>query len=147
MISMSQFFLMVGVFGPVVAGLLGPLGWRPIGAGVGAGLERPEPPPELGSPDLIFPQVAAGGGFVTTFILVNTGNTTAAGKLMVTDQAGSPLTVVLSGSVTSATPGSTFEISLPPGASAHTTASRPGAAGVRVGWARFLSVGGSVSGT
>ncbi len=103
---------------------------------------------------LTFPQLAAGGGYATTFTMTNTGDSIATGILKLTDQAGNPLEVTASGSTQSAAnvsvmlsgTGSSFPLSLPPGASTVLTATRPGASDTKTGWAKVDSSGGNLSG-
>ena len=97
-----------------------------------------------GAGGLFFAHVVAGGGYSTTFIITNTGATAAAGTMTLTDQVGSPLVVVLAGSVAGS--GSSFPISLAPAATAILTATRAGAPDARAGWARIESTGGSLDG-
>ncbi len=117
-------------------------------------LEIPASPVPAGSTALIFAHLAAGGGYSTTFTLVNTGDSTAEGSLVLTGQDGQPLNVTLAGPsigkesalVHSEAASNTYPISLAPGGSARVTASRSGMPDARSGWAHLDFSGGSVSG-
>jgi hypothetical protein len=96
---------------------------------------------------LIFPHLAVGGGYATSFTLVNTGDTVADATLILTDQQGQPLSATLVDSTTSASSiGSQFRLSLPPGATALMTASLPGSNESVAGWARVDASGGALGG-
>jgi hypothetical protein len=102
-----------------------------------------------------FPQIAVGGGFTTTFILVNNGATTTTGSFTVTDPSGDLLpvrltepgsepradsyTYDLAGEVSSA------PIAIEPGATLLLKATALHASEpLRVGWVRLESNGGSL---
>jgi hypothetical protein len=94
----------------------------------------------------LFAQVAVGGGFTTSFTLINTGSTALSGTIYLTDKAGSPMTVNLSdGATTLASP--TFPVSIAPGGSKYISATPlTSTAATATGWARLESNGGTVSG-
>ncbi len=54
------------------------------------------------SSEIFFPQIADGGGFTTSFVLVNPGDTTATGLLQLFNQDGTPLAYNLNGNLDSA---------------------------------------------
>jgi hypothetical protein len=83
---------------------------------------------------LYFPHFAVGGGYSTVFTLVNVGESSAAGNLILTDDDGGP--------------GTTSPLSIPPGAVriVRETASIEGGP-VKKGWARVESAGGSLQGS
>jgi hypothetical protein len=90
---------------------------------------------------LIFPHVAAGGGFSTTFTILNTGPTELRGRLILTDQGGMPLQVTVEG-----TPGpavSAVEVEPATGGAAFLAVVRPAAGDTKSGWARLESSGGA----
>jgi beta-glucanase (GH16 family) len=103
---------------------------------------------------LTFAHVVAGGGFSTIFTVSNTGNSTAMGTLILTDQAGNPLNVTLnsasgllqSGATSASAEGSSYPISLAAGGTIVATAARAGASDARSGWARVESPSGSLGG-
>jgi Leucine-rich repeat (LRR) protein len=78
---------------------------------------------------IYFPQIADGGGYSTTIILLNASNSVETGTMRLFDDIGSPLTVqLLNGSS-----GTSFDYSIPPGsASVYQTDASPAA--VSVGW-------------
>jgi hypothetical protein len=71
-----------------------------------ADLQKP-----LSTGTVYFPQVADGGGFTTTIVLMNTSAASESGKLNVFDDNGNPLSVGQGASVA----GSTFAYSIAPG--------------------------------
>jgi len=103
-----------------------------------------------------FAQVAAGGGYCTTFTLINTGVSEATGILELMDQNGNPLSIVMTGlraNPLSTSSGdlidaevSSFPVSVAPGASQVFIACRPGSSDTKSGWARVETFGGSLSG-
>jgi hypothetical protein len=106
---------------------------------------------------VFFPQVVVGGGYATSFTLVNTGITRITGNLIITDQQGNPFTVSLTepgigshsaeSEYQAANQGSIFPVSLAPGATRFLTAdafdpSDPN----KSGWAHLEFYGGSLGG-
>ena len=109
-----------------------------------AGLVEPGPIP-AGNTTALFAHLAIGGGFTTTFTLLNTGSTALTGTLILTGQDGIPLAASLaSGSVHSN--GSTIEVNIPPGGIQFVTASPLGQSVPTAGWARVESSGGTLGG-
>jgi hypothetical protein len=94
----------------------------------------------------LFAQVAVGGGYTTTFYLINTGSGALNGTLYLTGQSGSPLTTTLSdGTNTVASP--TFPVNIPSGGTKYITSTPLSATSpTAVGWARLESAGGTVTG-
>jgi len=100
----------------------------------------------------LFAHLAVGGGYTTTFTLLNTGSTDVVGSLILTGQDGNALDVTLSSpAIPDGEPGSAEQvrtsnlpITIPPGGTSFITASDAG--GTRVGWARVESTGGSLGG-
>ncbi len=113
-------------------------------------LELPASQVPSDSPGLIFAHLAAGGGYSTTFTLLNTGASTAEGILTLTGQDGQPLNVTLgspsSQAARSELVSNSYPVILAPGATAVLTASRPGAQDAKSGWARVDASGGALSG-
>jgi imidazolonepropionase-like amidohydrolase len=103
------------------------------------------------APAALFPHVAVGGGYSTSFSLVNTGRTAAAGTLILTSADGTPLTVRFSarGACGNTGPltGASLPLAIPPGGSCFLAASAvdPGTP-ARSGWARVESYGASLGG-
>jgi hypothetical protein len=102
----------------------------------------------------LFPQVAVGGGFTTTFTLMNTGSTTLAGNLVLTLEKsdGTPNVTVtdLALNQTSTFSGSSITVpisSIPSGGIMFLSAAptNPGDS-VAVGWGRVDSSGGTLGG-
>ena len=109
-------------------------------------------PLNMGSGDIgasttaLFPQVAVGGGYTTTFSFMNTGSTPITGRLILTDPQGIPLNVAFSSSTGNST-GSSVPLSLQPGGAQFFTASSRNANDpVATGWARVESSGGTLAG-
>jgi len=95
--------------------------------------------PVTNSP-LYFPQLADGGGYATTLILLNTSSTTESGTFAIFDDNGIALALRESGGAT----GSTFPYSIPAGgAFVFQTDGSPAAA--RVGWVKLTPNTGSPS--
>jgi hypothetical protein len=100
------------------------------------------------------PQAVVGGGYSTTFTVVNTGSTTARGNLILTDQNGDPLTVDMAepgiereSGYRFASQGASFPISIEPGGTLFLTAnpvdsSEP----AKSGWAQLECTGGIIDG-
>ncbi len=98
----------------------------------------------------IFPQIAAGGGYTTRFMIGNSGSDDLSGTLTLTDQQGNPLvvtgTVDYPGAAVQNTAASAFPISIPPGGVGFITATLPANGPVRAGWAQVDSSGGTIYG-
>ena len=98
-----------------------------------------------------FPQVAVGGGFSTTFTLMNTGSTALTGNLVLTFDNPAIVNVTVTDLVlnqTSTFSGSPITVpisSIPPGGTTFLSAesTNPGPA---VGWGRVDSAGGTLGG-
>lgn len=91
---------------------------------------------------IFFPEIAVGGGWSTTFELINTGDTTTSGNLYLNDQQGSNLYVSSSLGTSS-----WFPISIVPGGSMFLTiAPQNPADPAKHGWARAEFWGGTLSG-
>jgi hypothetical protein len=94
----------------------------------------------------LFAQVAVGGGFTTTFYLINTGSSALNGTLYLTGQSGSPLTTNLSDG-TNSVAGPTFPVNIPSGGTKYITSMPLSTTSpTAVGWARLESAGGTVTG-
>jgi beta-glucanase (GH16 family) len=104
--------------------------------------------PAAGAPiSAIFAHVAIGGGFATAITVTNTGGDSANGTLLLTDQAGKPLSATFTSSQGgSSLTESNYPFSLPPGGSIVVTAARPGADDIKSGWARIEGTGGALTG-
>ncbi len=99
------------------------------------------------SSSIFFPQMAVGGGYTTEFTLVNTGDASVDGNLILTAANGTPLNVSLTEQAASPIVASSLPISIPPGGTQLISASaiNPGDP-VSVGWARVESSGGKLDG-
>jgi glucuronoarabinoxylan endo-1,4-beta-xylanase len=105
---------------------------------------------------IFFPQVAVGGGYSTTFALINTGATDFVGDLVLTEQDGNPLWVDFSDSAINPPPGSTgaanlmasaYPISIASGGMITVTASAVGVeTSARVGWGKIESINNALGG-
>ncbi len=95
---------------------------------------------------LVFPHIAAGGGFATKITITNTGGDTASGRLILTDRSGSALPVTFTDTQGGSITGSTYPISTPAAGSLVLVAARPGAADIGSGSARVESAGGTLAG-
>ncbi len=103
-----------------------------------------------------FPHVAVGGGYSTVFSLVNTGDVSISGSLLLYDTSGNPLGVNVSrsdpgagstGGGVLASSSSQVPLFLSPGAATMFTVLSPEATGpAKSGWARLESIGGTVGG-
>ncbi|MBI2822354.1 MAG: hypothetical protein HYX74_09025 [Acidobacteria bacterium] len=82
--------------------------------------------------NLLFSQVADGGGFATTFILANTGTSTASGTLRFINSNGTPRSIQVSGVGKSEIP-----VTIPVGGTARLRTDNAGDAAA--GWALFES--------
>jgi len=103
----------------------------------------------------IFAHVAIGGGYSTTFALLNTGSTSVSGNLILTDKSGAPMDANLAGpSVNPALSGSgarstasSLTINLPPGGVLYVEATPPNPGAETItGWARVETSGGLLDG-
>jgi hypothetical protein len=90
------------------------------------------------STPIYFPQIADGGGYTTTVILLNTSNAVETGTMRLFNEIGSPLTV----NQVNGASGSSFDYSILPGGAFafQTDASR---AAVNVGWMELTPSGGT----
>jgi hypothetical protein len=89
--------------------------------------------PHLFADTVYFPQVADGGGYVTTFTLINSNSSLVTGTLRLFNPDGSPRTLQLNGVAASE-----FPISLSAGATVRLSSSGSGPR-VTVGWASLES--------
>jgi YD repeat-containing protein len=93
-----------------------------------------------GSEPLFFPQIADGGGYTTSVVLLNTSSTTESGTIEIYGDGGLPLSVKL----TDGNSGSTFPYSIPSGgARLFQTDGSPAAA--NAGWVRLTPNPGTPS--
>ena len=93
------------------------------------------------SSEIFFPQIADGGGFTTSFVLVNPGDTPATGLLELFNQDGTPLAYNMNGNLDSA-----FLVTIPANALVILESSNINQ-GAPPGWAQLTStspVGGSI---
>jgi thermitase len=96
---------------------------------------------------IYFPQMAIGGGFTSTFTLVNTGVDAASGSLMLIGDEGTPLQATLSSADYADRVGSSFPISVPSRGSQLITASAQNPNdSTQTGWGRIQYSGGSLEG-
>ncbi len=92
-----------------------------------------------------FPHIAVGGGYSTAFTLINAGDSTFHGDLVLTGQGGEPLPVTFSGAWNLTGP--SCPVSLAPGGTANLVASSVGVADpLRVGWGRVDGLSSVLSG-
>jgi hypothetical protein len=94
----------------------------------------------------MFAQVAVGGGFTTTFTLLNTDVTPAIGNLVLTRYDGQLMNVVLSSPGQPDALASSFPVNVLPGGTQLITASAENSSDVTVGWAQLASSGTSLGG-
>jgi hypothetical protein len=95
----------------------------------------------------LFAHVAVGGGYTTTFTLLNTGSTTLTGNLILTKQDGTPLSAAFSGPSNFQATASSVPLTIPIGGTQFWVASGVGAnPPTTVGWARVESTGGTLGG-
>ncbi len=88
----------------------------------------------------VFPQVAIGGGYTTTFTLLNTGPDAVSGILTLAGEDGAPLKAALSSPGLADTAGDSFPISVPAGGTQTITAASVNEGDpTGVGWARIQS--------
>jgi hypothetical protein len=94
-----------------------------------------------------FAHAAIGGGYTTSFTLLNTGTTPLSGKLILTGQDGTPLTAQETSSSGAATTASSVDLNIPSGGIQIWTAAPVGLSDpTKAGWARVESTGGSLGG-
>jgi hypothetical protein len=86
----------------------------------------------------VLPQVVSGGGWSTTFVLVNTGGATAKAHLSFYDDQGAPLPLMLTRPYVSGT-STTADATLAPGT--MVTIEAPGGQTTQSGWARLEAEG------
>lgn len=89
--------------------------------------------PHLFADTVYFPQVVDGGGYVTTFTLINSNSSSVAGTLRLFNQDGSPRTLQLNGVAASE-----FPVSLSAGGTVRLSSSGSGPS-VTPGWASLES--------
>jgi len=92
----------------------------------------------------LFAQVAVGGGYTTTFTLMNTGSTILNGNLILTGKDGTPLNAAFTGPSNFSATASSVPLTIPIGGTQFWVASGTGP--VLVGWARVESSGGTLGG-
>ncbi len=96
---------------------------------------------------LLFPQIAFGGGYSTTFTILNPGSDATSGILALIGERGEPLNASFSVPGLSDVLGSVFQITVPPGGVQFVTASAVTSGdATKVGWARVKTSGGSPEG-
>ncbi len=84
-----------------------------------------------------FPQLADGGGYTTSLVLMNTSTVAESGKLLLFDDGGMPLTVHQQGGASAAS----FEYSIPP-AGVFVFATDGSPSNANTGWAQLLPSNG-----
>ena len=95
----------------------------------------------------LFSHVAIGGGFTTTFTLLNTGGSVLTGNLILTAQDGTPLTAAFTGPSGFQANAASVPLNIPIGGTQFWTASAPGSNDPqKAGWARVESSGGTLGG-
>ncbi len=94
----------------------------------------------------LFAQVAVGGGFTTTFTLLNSGSTSLSGNLILTKGDGTPMNVNLALSSGSQVTASSVSVLLPAGGTLFVTATPASPNDSFTGWARVESTGGTLGG-
>ncbi len=99
-----------------------------------------------GTSHTYFAQVAVGGGFSTTFTLMNTGTQAVAGNLILTGDDGEPMTVAFSAPGQQDTSAASCKVQVPPGGTQIITVAAASPGPGSVGWARVESSGGSLAG-
>jgi YD repeat-containing protein len=87
-----------------------------------------------------FPQFADGGGYNTSFILLNTSNSAEAGTLELRDNSGAPISVKPIG----LSSGSSFSYTIPAGGFV-VFETDGGSTAVRIGWVRWVPAAGNTS--
>jgi hypothetical protein len=102
------------------------------------------------APSLVtyFAHAAIGGGYTTSFTLLNTGSSPLTGKLILTGQDGTPLTAQFTSSTGVQTPASSVDLSIQSGGIQIWTAAPVSSNDptTKAGWARVESTGGSLGG-
>jgi hypothetical protein len=102
----------------------------------------------------LFAYMAVGGGFSTTFTLINAGSSTLDGDLCLMDRDGNPMTVTLaspsgeagySEAGASSVVASSFHVTIPSGGTCFVTASASDP-DFKQGWAYVVSSGGTLGG-
>ncbi len=93
-----------------------------------------------------FAQVAVGGGFSTSFTLMNTDSQPIAGSLMITGDDGRPMNVAFSSPGQPDSIAASYPIHVFAGGTQLVTASALNSAASSVGWARVESSGASLAG-
>jgi thermitase len=94
----------------------------------------------------LFAQVAVGGGYSTTFTVVNTGSESFSGALVLTGDDATPLVATLKSAGYQDAVSSSFALRMPPGGTQIITAGAVGQEGVNAGWARIVGSGGTLGG-
>ncbi len=106
-----------------------------------AGLCKSPAPTPTGT---FFPQAAVGGGWSTVLTVTNTGDATASGNLLLTDQHGGAFSAKFE---PGNTVGSSVPIVVPPAATIFLTAGPVNSTDAqKSGWAKLETTGGSLSG-
>ena len=85
-----------------------------------------------------FPQLADGGGYTTTLLLLNTSSETETGTIQILDDKGVPLVVSPVGGIAD----SSFKYSIPPGGALHLQTDGFPAA-TKTGWAKLMPDSGA----
>ena len=97
--------------------------------------------------EILFPQVAVGGGYTTIFTITNTGPTTASGNLILMDPQGKPLsvngTLTYSSGTTLQVDGDSFALTVPSGGTIFLSIT---GLAIQTGWATLESTGGFLTG-
>jgi thermitase len=93
-----------------------------------------------------FAQAAVGGGYTTTFTLLNTGSQAIAGNLVLTGNEGTPLSVAFSSPGHLGNTASSFPIQVASGGTQLITASAVDPSVLSTGWARVESSDSPLSG-
>ena len=97
--------------------------------------------------EILFPQVAVGGGYTTIFTVTNTGPTTASGNLILMDPQGKPLsvngTLTYSSGTTLQVDGDSFALTVPSGGTIFLSIT---GLAIQTGWATLESTGGFLTG-
>jgi len=93
-----------------------------------------------------FAQAAVGGGFTTTFTLLNTGAQAIAGNLILTGNDGTPLSVAFSSPGQPGTTASSYPIQVASGGTQLITANALDPGTLSTGWARVESSDSALSG-
>ena len=95
----------------------------------------------------LFAHVAMGGGYTTTFTLLNTGSTTLTGNLILTKHDGTSLSAAFTGPSSFSATASSVPLTIPIGGTQFWVASGVGTGpDPDTGWARVESSGGTLGG-